>query len=320
MADETGAVASASPAEASSGEISEHNDFGLGGSTPAVSPEAAAIAAKPVEYLTRAEIKYLNKLKLKVDGQDYDEELPFELPDDPEVIAYMTKQLQMSKMAQKRAQSYSQLENNVNTFIEELQRNPRKTLSDPRFGIDLKKIAAEMIEEEINNSKKSPEQLKSEQLEAELKEFKEQRDKDKKSSEEREFERLQQQEAERYDVSMSRALEKSDLPKSPYVVKKMADYMLLGLQNGIDVSPEEVLPLVREEIMEDIKSMFAVMPEDVIEGIIGKDTIKKIRAKNVANAKKASAAGPRQIVDSGKSGVKAGAAADKQTFKKFFGI
>ena len=318
MSNDSGAVASdagMTPAETS--EISEHNDFGLGSNDPV---EAAPVEAKAPE-LTKAEIKYLNKLKLKVDGQDFDEELPFELPDDPEVIAYMTKQLQMSKMAQKRAQSYSQLESNVNNFIEELQKNPRKVLSDPRYGIDLKKVAAEMIEEEINNSKKSPEQLKAESLEAELKELRDSRDKEKKSSEEREFERLQQQEAERYDVQMTRALEKSDLPKSPYVVKKMADYMLLALQNGVDASPEEVLPLVREEILEDIKSMFAVMPEDVVEGIIGKDTIKKIRQRQVANAKKAVGQSPRSIIETGKSsGKPAASGADKQTFKKFFGI
>lgn len=307
--------ASAPVADTSSAPIesseSQDNEI-LAGSESEVAPAAP---------LTKAEIKYLNKLKLKVDGQDYEESLPFELPDDPEVLAYMTKQLQMSKMAQKRAKSYSDLENNVNGFIEELQKNPRKVLSDPRFGIDLKKIAVEMIEEEINNSKKSPEQLKAEQLESELKELKESRDKEKKTSEEREFERLQQQESERYDVSMSRALEKSDLPKSPYVVKKMADYMLLGLQAGKDLSPEDVLPLVREEILEDIKSMFAVMPADVVEGIIGKDTIGKIRKKQVENAKKAAAQGPRSgVTETGKTTSKSADGKPKQSFKSFFGV
>lgn len=271
--------------------------------------------------LTKQEIKYLNKLKLKVDGQEFEEELPFELPEDPQVLEYMTKQLQMAKMAQKRAQSYSQLEKNVNGFIEELQKNPRKVLSDPRFGIDLKKIAAEMIEEEINNSKKSPEQIKAEQLENELKELKEQRDKEKKDLESREFERLQQQEAERYDMQMSQALEKSDLPKSPYVVKKMADYMLLGLQNGYDVTPEEVLPLVREEILEDVKSMFSVMPEDIIENIVGKETIKKIRKKQIDAAKKAAAQTPKPIQETGQtSKEKELDVKQKVTFKKFFGV
>lgn len=271
--------------------------------------------------LTKQEIKYLNKLKLKVDGQDIEEELPFELPEDPQVLEYMTKQLQMAKMAQKRAQSYSQLEKNVNGFIEELQKNPRKVLSDPRFGIDLKKIAAEMIEEEINNSKKSPEQLKAEQLEAELKALKEEKEKERKSSEEREFERLQQQEAERYDMLMSKALEKSDLPKSPYVVKKMADYMLLALQNGIDASPEEVLPLVREEVLADIKDMFSVMPEDVVEGIIGKETIKKIRKKQVEAAKKAAAQSPKtSVLETGKTKEDKGSTDSKKTFRDFFGV
>lgn len=329
MANEQASAPAPVSTPAQSAEISETNDFGLGtapqqvapAGNVATDPKAAAIADK-VEAgkdLTKAEIKYLNKLKLKVDGQEFEEELPFELPEDPQVLAYMTKQLQMAKMSQKRAQSYSDLEKNVNNFIEQLQKNPRKTLSDPRFGIDLKKIAAEMIEEEISNSKKSPEQLKAEQLEAELKELKESREAEKKNNEAKEFERLQRQEAERYDVLMTRALEKSDLPKSPYVVKKMADYMLLGLQNGIEVTPDEILPLVREEILEDVKSMFAVMPEDVVEGIIGKETIKKIRKKQVDAAKKAAAAGVRTQA-TGKTAPVQSNPAEKVNFKKFFGV
>jgi hypothetical protein len=58
------------------------------------------------------------------------------------------------------------------------------------------------------------------------------------------------------------------------IIKKMADYMLIAVQRGINVTPEDVLPIVRDEIQNDIKQMFSLMPEDVIEQLVGKDNFK----------------------------------------------
>jgi len=118
---------------------------------------------------------------------------------------------------------------------------------------------------------------------------------------------------------MSKALESSDLPKSPYVVKKMADYMLLGLNEGIDVSPEDVLPLVREEIQNDLRDMFAVMPDEVIEKIVGKEVFSRVRKKNVAKAKAAPAPVKSSIKDTGAS-KQTSSSAEKKSFRDFFGV
>lgn len=245
--------------------------------------EASAEAPKAEEALKPAEIKKeekrLKKLKLKVDGKEYDEEVNL---DDDE---YLIKQLQLAKVAQKRMGEHSQLQKDMSSFIEELKKNPRKILSNPNIGVDVKKMVAEFIEEEIANSQKSPEQLEKEKLQARLKELEEERKTEKEEFEKREFERLQEQEYERYDTLMTSALQKADLPKTPYVVKKMADYLLMGLQDGQDISPEDVIPLVREEMQSDLKAMFAVMPDEVIEQLVGKDVIGRIRKKSVAKAK-----------------------------------
>lgn len=259
-------------------------------------------------------VKQLKKLKLKIDGQEIEEE--FDLNDDE----YLKKQLQLAKVAHKRMNEKSAIEKEVMRFVEDLRKNPRKALSDPAIGLDLKKLAAEIIEEEIENSKKSPQQLEKEKLESELKTLKEEREKEKEEGRKKEFERLKEQEYERYDMLMSKALEKTDLPKSPYVVKKMADYMLLGLQEGKDVSPEDVIPLVREEITEDLKQMFAIMPEDVVEALIGKDVINRIRKKNIAKAKQQNPAlaAPTKVADTGKVANAEKDNEPKQTFKQFF--
>lgn len=272
--------------------------------------------------LTEAEKKRIKKLKLKFNGQEFDEELPFEIDDNPEAVEYMTRKLQLAKLGQSSTQRYSQLEKEVLQFVDELKKNPRKALSDPRIGVDIKKLAAEVLEEEIENSQKSPEQLEKERLELRLKELEDERKKEKEDQRQKELERMMEQEYERYDTMISRALETTDLPKSPYVVKKMADYMILGIQNGIDVQPEMVMNLVREEVVNDIKEMFSAMPAEVINQILGKETYDKIRKYNLSKTKgKKTPAVEKKALDVGKSSSKEPEVeTQKKTIKEIFGI
>lgn len=286
--------------------------------------EGAAAEGEAQESVVEAkkEAARIRKLKLKVDGQEFEEDLPFDLDDNPEAVEYMTRQLQLSKAAQKRMAESSQLQKEVKYFLEELRKNPKKVLADPSIGIDVKQLAAQIIEEEIANSQKSPEQLEKERLEGELKSLQEEREREREEAREKEFSRLQEIEYERYDTLISKAIETSDLPKSPYVVKKIADYMLLGLNEGIDVTPEDVLPLVRDEIQNDLREMFAVMPDEVIEKIVGKDVFNRVRKKNVAKAKSAPQPVKSAIKDTGAStkGAANSSDAQKKTFRDFFGV
>lgn len=294
------------------------------GQTPEASEadEQALADLEAKKNPTQAEKKKIKQLKIKVFGNEITEDLPFEIDDDPKVIEYMRKQLQMAKASQKAMQDKSQLEKEVGSFLEELKKNPRKILSDPRVSVDLKKMAAEIIEEEIEQSKKSPEQIEKEKLEARLRELEEERKKEKEERDQLELERRTEASMIQYDQMMTKALEKSDLPKSPYVVKKMADYMLLGLNNDLDLKPEDVVPLVQEEIKNDLKEMFSVMPDEVIEALVGKEVFNRVRKKNVAKAKSATPPPPvkSQVKD---TGIKSTPSSDKKEvvdYKKFFGI
>lgn len=280
--------------------------------------EAADLSADPKaapKAEPKKEEKKKKKLKLKVDGKDFEEEF------DPDDDAYLTKQFQLAKMGQKRAQQHSELEKEVNQLIQDLKKNPRKILSDPNIGVDLKELAAQIIQEDIENSQKSPEQLEKEKLQQELESLKSERQKEKEEGQAKELERLQEQAYEKYDMQMSQALAKSDLPKSPYVIKKIADYMLLGLQEGLDVTPEDVLPLVREEMTTDLKEMFAAMPEEVVEQLVGKDVINKIRRKNLAKAKEKPPVAKTQDVGATSTEKKDDDGHTKKlSYKTFFGV
>jgi hypothetical protein len=322
-------IEAAAPQADSSSESQESEGQVEAGSQDGASEEVAADAAdtladpKATKKEKEVAKKMLKKLKIKFNGKEIEEDLPFEIPDDEASVDYMRKQLQMSKMASSKSSEKAQLEKELQAFFQELKKNPRKVLSDPNIGVDMKKIVAEMIEEEISNSQKTPEQIEREKLENELRTLKEEREAAKEEQRQKELAHLQEVEMQRYDNMMTDALAKhTDLPKSPYIVKKMADYMLLGLQNDVELTAEDVIPLVREEMQDDLKQMFAVMPEDVIESIVGKETINKIRKKNIAKAK----AGPVPATPAAKNGIDTGvsaksekAPAKKQSFRDFFG-
>lgn len=282
----------------------------------------AQLEAKPNP--TKAEIKQLNSLRLKVDGREYDEKLPFGIPDTPEARDWMTKQLQMSGVAQKRMSEYSKLETEARDFIEQLREDPRAILSDPNMGIDLKKLAASVIEDEIANSQKSPDQIEKEKLQAELKKIKADREKEKTELQKREYDALVKQETEKIDNEMSRVLGKGDLPKSSYVIKKMTDYLYTAAQNGVDLTVDDILPLVKDEIYGDLQAMFQVMSEDVIQKMVGKDVFNKVRKQNIAKAKGAQAKPPTPlssaVKDAGKTNPKPEVAKPRQSVKGFFGI
>lgn len=266
-----------------------------------------------------AEIKRLNKLKLKVHGEEIEEELPFEIEEDPEVVEYLTKQLQLSKAAQRAMQDKSSYEQQVKQFFQGMKTNTREYLM--QMGIDPKEFAAAVIEEEIKKAQLTPEQLKEMELQEELRAEREARQKEREEYEQRELSRLQQVEYERIDNQMTEALESSDLPKTPYVVRKMAEYMLIGSRNGIDLTAKDVLPLVREELMGDLKGIINSLGEDAAEEFIGKEVMTRLRKKNVAKAKNmtpaTAKAAIKEVANSSKPKQES---KDKVDYKKFFGF
>lgn len=234
------------------------------------------------EELTPVEIKKYRKLQLKFNGKEIEEDLDFEVDDKQR--DWMVKQRQKAMLADHKAQEYSQLEREVAAFVQELRRNPKKALSNPAIGLDIKEFAASILQEEIEQSQKTPEQIREEELTSQLEALKAEREQEKNEASQRELERLTEREYERYDNLMSAAIESSDLPKSPYVVKKMTEYLMMGIEAGIDVQPADIIPILREEIQQDIQEMFQVMPAEVIEKILGKNNLDKLRKNRVKSA------------------------------------
>jgi len=256
--------------------------------------------------------KRLKKLKLKVDGKEIEEEL--DLDDEERLV----KELQMAKMGQKRAQEKAQLEKEVNAFLQALKNDPMAILAQ-QLGLDPAEVIDKYINNEMEKAKKSPEQLEKEKMEAELRALKEEREREKEELKQKELQRLQEQAYIQYDTQMEQTLSKSDLPKTPYVVKKMADYMLVALEAGKNVSPDDVVDIVREELHSDLQQMFSSLPEEKIEELLGEQVLNKLRKRRVAKAQAAQKAVPQNgIKDTGKINTVDNKPKEKLTYKDFF--
>jgi len=81
------------------------------------------------------------------------------------------------------------------------------------------------------------------------------------------------------------ALSESSLPKSPDVVKRIANYMLIAEQKGIAVNPKQVIPLVEEDFRNLNASILKSLDPSKRINYIGEDLLKQIRQDDLARLK-----------------------------------
>lgn len=267
--------------------------------------------------LTVAEKKKLKQLEIKYNGKAEKVDLPFEI--DEEHADYMRKQLQMSKMAQIKAQEAAGWEKEVASFLHQLQENPRKALSDPRYGVDLKKVAAEILQEEFERSQKSPEQLAKEEADEERRRFLEDKKKweDEKANAERQA--VIDKAAAHYDNAMSKALDSYSIPKTPLAMHKMAHYMSLEIQRGFEPDMDIIAQKVEEDMSSDYRDLLKAMSHDKRLKLLGEEIFEEDRKARVAKIKKAPPTAKNATQDAAKVETKK---EDKQklTFRQRFGV
>lgn len=294
-------------------------------STPSVTPEtstqattqvadpaleAKALAAKlapKVETPTSNKKKY----SIKVDNQDYEEEL--DLNDDEQV----KKHLQMSRASGKRMQEASDIRKAALDFIDQLKKNPKKVLSDPNIGVDIKKFAQDILNEEIAELEKSPEQREKEKLQRELQELKQQAKDREEGLKKSEFDRIQIEQERKLEGEISTALDIGGLPKTPQTVARMAEMMMIALQNNIDLSPKDIAPIVKNNTMKDFKEILNSLNDDQVEEFLG-DALKRVRKKSISKMKAGDTANSIKNVTNNRPKETA-TEVKKQTIKQFLG-
>lgn len=220
------------------------------------------------------------RMTFKINGKDVEKEI--DLGDESSI----RELLQKGFAADERFQKASGMEKQMKTFAELLQADPVEALK--AAGHDMDSLAEKYLEKRVEDMKKSPEQLELENLQREIEVERKARESLQNEKVELEQSRAQEEYSRQLDVEITDALASSNLPKSPYVVKRLAENLMIGLEQGNeDVTVTDVLPVVEKQIQDEIRQMFEAMPEDVIEKILGNNVSTKLRKRRISRAKKA---------------------------------
>lgn len=262
--------------------------------------------------------KMLKELEIKYNGKTEKIQLPFEIPE--EHAEYMRRQAQMAKMGQSKAQEAAGWERDTMVFLEELKTNPRKVLSNPHLGVDLKKIAAEILEEELANSQKSPEELEREEYKRKLAEYEEKEAAAKKKLEEMERQQTIEKAYAQYDVAMTEALEKYDIPKSPLAVWEMAHLMSLEIKRGFEPDMESIAEMVQEKMNAGYGEHLKKLSPEKLRKLLGEEIFENDRKERVAKVKKTPVPVKTAAKDVAKKEEKKPEPGPKRTFRDEFGF
>jgi len=230
---------------------------------------------------TKEAQKLMKKYELKVRGKTVTRE--YDLSDDD----FMKSQFQLAEVARVEMQNSAELKKAYQKELERFKAKPWEVLKE--LGFDPDEMAEMRIQQRIEEMKKSPEQLEQEELREELRVARAEAKQNKEEKESIERQKMQEQASVQINDEIGRAISAhKSLPNSPYIVKRVADSMLWAMNNGFeDVTAEDVVPLVEQEMRSEMGQLYDEMPEELLENFIGKKNIDRMRKRRVAQVKAA---------------------------------
>lgn len=232
------------------------------------------------EEKAEAEQELHKRLKLKIYGQ----ETEFDLGNDDH-INRLKELAQKGEGADQKFQKAAEIEKNMRKFAELIQKDPLKALE--AAGHNLDELADNYMQQRIADLEKSPEQKRLEELERMVEEERNKNEELERTRQEAEQARAQEEYSRQLDDEITGALSGSDLPKSAYVVKRIAENLMLAMDQGYeDVTVEQILPIVQDQIHGEIRQMFEAMPEEVIEKTLGNNVSEKLRKRRIKRQRK----------------------------------
>jgi hypothetical protein len=267
---------------------------------------------KQIEKLER-------EFKLKVNGKEVVEKI--DLNDEQRIV----KALQMEKAAQEAFQraaakekELSNMNSQLDQFFKLLQENPLQVLLNPELGLNAEEIANKILDMKIEEELKSPEQKALEEAKAKLAEYEHKEKSAREEAEKLRAEKLQEDFEREITTSITSAIEKGDLPASPYIVAKFGQLLEAAIDRNIEIKPDDLIPLVKSAYMRDMRDMIGKLPDEIIEDMVTPDRIKGIRNKRIQAVKQTNAkvASTPKVEDTGVSPVKSDPKKKENFFKK----
>lgn len=226
--------------------------------------QGGEISANPTDQVLD---KIARKYKVKIDGVDQ------EVDEDELIRGY-----QLRKVSDQRLQEGVKARKQAEAFLQMLKSDPRKVLSDPRLGIDAKKIAEDIIYEQLQQEMMTPEQRELAEYKRKVHEYEAHQQRIQQEEAQKQAEMLHTQQRDAYVKDISDALANAGLPKNDYTVNRVVHEMTKAINAGFsNVSAQDVIDLVHAQFIKDTKALYGSSNEETLMKLLGDEVASKIR-------------------------------------------
>lgn len=213
------------------------------------------------------------KFKLKVDGEEFEEEIDLADKDG------LTKRLQLSAAAQKRMAEAKAEKKKAWDIIQAFEADPETMLS--RLGPKGREIAEKYLLKQIQDDMLSPEQKRIRDLERENEGFKSEKQKAEEARAKEAQDKKDFEIAQTFQTTIIDALNKTGLPKSPVAVKRMAALLKKNISLGLDLDASDLADEYKKERFAEHKALIGEADGDQLISLLGEDVAKKIRMSDL---------------------------------------
>jgi hypothetical protein len=204
--------------------------------------------------------------------------------------------VQASRAAQKAWREAAQMRKEAQEFRQALDDARKQVKQDPMalfralglsddevYGFAQNKTIEKLSETLDPNTGQpyTPEQQKIIQLQRELQQKNLTEQQAKQKQEAIEFEQMKEVVKADIDRKFTTALQETGLPPTQYTMMRLADLMQ---SMGPDVDPQQVAPLVLEDIVNEVRSTIYSMPMEVAAEILGEDWMNDLRKWDIQKA------------------------------------
>lgn len=249
------------------------------GSSSESSSESSAVAQSSEQngQSNQPQASAKKKFKYKADGNEVEEEL-----DDNEIAS----RLSLAKAAHKRMQESARILKEKENFEKTLKEKPLDVLTKQDFnGKSFRELAEEFLIQQIEEESLTPQQREQRAKEAKLKEYEAKEQERLKAEEQAKLEQLENHYRAEYEKAIISGLESSALPKNEYTVRRMAELMQKNIQLGLDLEPQYIAQMVKEDYLNEQKALVGGLDGEALVKLFGDDIINKIRKFDLSRFK-----------------------------------
>ena len=238
--------------------------------------ESAPQGDKAAAVAEAARQEQIRKMKLKVTGRDVEMD-----------VAEVFRRAQLASGADEKFRDASDLRKQATQLVEALRANPLDVLG--KLGVDVREFTENYLAKELQREMLSPEQRELQ----ELREWRQQQQAAQESAQKEQMTRAQQQEmaklqqraAQEYDTKITEVLSQSNVPKTAYTVKRVAELLMGALQKGYDLDVNTAVDMVREGYTTDLQSMVGGLDGEPLVKFLGPELLKKLRKYDLGQLK-----------------------------------